>query len=99
MMVKCLCAKSKWMTLSSAAPTRNNSDEFGHMMQEQYQMSMMGELKFFLGLQIHQQHNDIFISQEEYLKDCLKKFRMQDCKGYTTPMPTKSHLDSDANGK
>ena len=50
------------------------SDEFGYMMQEQYQMSMMGELKFFLGLQIHQQRNGIFISQEKYLKDCLKKF-------------------------
>ena len=48
------------------------------MMQEQYQMSMMGELKFFLGLQIRQQRNDIFISQEKYLKDCLKKFGMQD---------------------
>ena len=53
------------------------SDEFGHMMQEQYQMSMMGELKFFLGLQIRQQRNGIFISQEKYLKDCLKKFGMQ----------------------
>ena len=74
-------------------------DEYSHMMQEQYQMSMMGELKFFLGLQIRQQSNSIFISQEKYLKDCLKKFGMQDCKGYTTPMPTKSHLGPDANGK
>ena len=65
------------------------SDEFGYMMQEQYQMSVMGELKFFLRLQIRQQHNSIFISQEKYLKDCLKKFGMQDCKGYTTPMPTR----------
>ena len=62
-------------------------------------MSMMGELKLFLGLQIRQQRNGIFISQEKYLKDCLKKFGMQDCKGYTTPMPTKSHLSPDANGK
>ncbi|SPT19135.1 unnamed protein product [Triticum aestivum] len=45
------------------------------------------------------QQNGIFISQEKYLKDCLKKFGMQDCKGYTTPMPTKSHLSPDANGK
>ena len=62
-------------------------------------MSMMGELKFFLGLQIRQQSNVIFISQEKYLKDCLKKFGMQDYKGYTTPMPTKSHLGPDDNGK
>ena len=41
-------------------------------------MSMMGELKFFLGLKIRQQHNGIFISQEKYLKDVLRKFGMQD---------------------
>ena len=74
------------------------SDEFGYMMQEQYQMSMMGELKCSLGLQIRQQRNGIFISQEKYLKDCLKKFGMQDCKGYTMPMPTKGQLGSDDNG-
>ena len=50
------------------------SDEFAFMMQEQSWMSKMGELKFFLGLQIRQQRNVIFISQEKYLKDCLKKF-------------------------
>ena len=38
------------------------TDEFGYMMSEEYQMSMMGELKFFLGLQIRQQRNGIFIS-------------------------------------
>ncbi len=75
------------------------SDEFGHMMQEQYQMSMMGELKFFLGLQIRQQSNGIFISQEKYLNDCLKKFGMQDCKGYSTPMLTKGQLGPEHNGK
>ena len=64
------------------------SDEFAYMMIEEYQMSMMGELKFFLGLQIHQQHNGIFISQEKYLKDVLRKFSMQDCKGVKIPMPT-----------
>ena len=75
------------------------SEEFRYMMQEQYQMSMMGELKFFLCLQIRQQCNDIFISEEKYLKDFLKKFGMQDYKGYTTPMPNKSHLGPNNNGK
>jgi hypothetical protein len=75
--------------------------EFGRMMFEKYQMSMMGELKFFLGLQIRQQENGIFISQEKYLRDCLKKFKMQDCnqKGYKTPMPTNGQLDADVFGK
>ena len=48
------------------------------MMSEEYQMSMMGELKFFLGLQIRQQRNGIFISREKYLNDVLRKFGMQD---------------------
>ena len=75
------------------------SDEFAYMMSEEYQMSMMGELKFFLGLQIHQQRNDIFISQEKYLKDVLRKFGMQDCKGDKIPMRTNGHLCTDENGK
>jgi hypothetical protein len=75
--------------------------EFGQMMSEKYQMSMMGEVKFFLGLQIRQQDNGIFISQEKYLRDCLKKFKMQDCKqkGYKTPMPMNGQLDTDVYGK
>src|SRR5919106_3491462 len=62
-------------------------------------MSMMGELKFFLCLQIRQQRNGIFISQEKYLKDVLRKFGMQDCKGVKIPIPTNGHLCTDANGK
>ena len=68
------------------------------MMSEEYKMSMMGELKFFLGLQILQQRNGIFISQEKYLKDVLRKFDMQDCKGFKIPMPTNGHLCTDENG-
>ena len=75
------------------------SEEFAFLMSEQYQMSMMGELKFFLGLQIRQQRNGIFISQEKYLKECLRKFGMQDCKGIKTPMPTNGQLGPDENGK
>ena len=62
---------------------------------------MMGELNFFLGLQIRQQDNAIFISQEKYLKECLKKFKMQDSKmkGYMTPMPMNGMLDTDVYGK
>ena len=62
-------------------------------------MSMMGELKFFLGLQIRQQYNGVFISQEKYLKDVLRKFGTQGCKGVKIPMPTNGHLCTDKNGK
>ena len=44
------------------------SEEFAKMMSKKYEMSMMGELKFFLGLQIRQQKNGTFISQEKYIK-------------------------------
>ena len=71
------------------------------MMPEKYQMSMMGELKFFLRLQIPQEANGIFISQEKYLKECLKKFKMQDCnnKGYKTSMTTNGQLDANVYDK
>src|SRR3954462_12065304 len=69
------------------------------MMSKKYEMSMMGELKFFLGLQIRQQKNGTFISQEKYLKDCLKKFGLTDCKMIKTPMPTNGYLDADEKGK
>ena len=68
-------------------------------MSEKFEMSMMGELKFFLGLQICQQCNGIFISQEKYIKDVLRKFDMHECKGAKTPMPTNCHLGTDENGK
>ena len=84
--------------ISFGCTDQRYSDEFAYMMSEEYQMSMMGELKFFLGLQIRQQHNGIFISQEKYLKDVLRKFGMQDCKGVKIPMPTNGHLCTDENG-
>src|SRR4051812_26233817 len=61
--------------------------EFAYMMSEEYEMSMMGEFKFFLGLQIHQQCNIIFISQEKYLKDVLRKFGMQIAKASKSLCP------------
>ena len=59
---------------------------------------MMGELKFLLGLQIRQQRNGIFIPQEKYLKDVLRKFGMQDCKGVKITMPTNGQVCTDENG-
>src|SRR3954468_6125131 len=69
------------------------------MMSKKYDMSMMGELKFFLRLKIRQQKNGTFISHEKYLKDCLKKFGLTDCKTIKTPMPTNGFLDADEKGK
>ena len=57
-------------------------------------MSMIGEMKFFLGLQIVQNNDGIFISQAKYLKDLLKIFGLEICKLVGTPMITSHKLSS-----
>jgi hypothetical protein len=51
-------------------------------------MSMMGELKYFLGFQVKQLQDDTFISQTKYIQDILNKFGMKDAKPIKTPMGT-----------
>ena len=59
----------------------------------------MGELTFFLGLQVSQRKDGIFISQTKYIKDLLKKFDLEDCSSAKTPMATTTKLDEDSKGK
>ena len=68
-------------------------------MSEKFEMSMMSELKFFLGLQIKQTKEGTFVSQTKYTKDLFKKFNMQESKGMSTPMPTNGHKSAFLNGK
>jgi hypothetical protein len=56
---------------------------------------MMGELQFFLGLQIKQAKEGTFVHQSKYTKDILKKFKMDDLKPLSTPMITTTTLDTD----
>jgi hypothetical protein len=74
-------------------------DEFSKIMTDRFQMSMMGELKYFLYFQIKQLEDDTFISQIKYTHDLLKKFGMGKAKPIKTPMGTNSHLDLDMGGK
>nr|ABF95048.1 retrotransposon protein, putative, unclassified [Oryza sativa Japonica Group] len=74
-------------------------EEFSSIMTKRFEMSMMGELTFFLGLQVKQAQEGTFISQTKYVKDIVKKFGMEDAKPIKTPMPTNGHLDLDENGK
>jgi hypothetical protein len=67
-------------------------------MANEFEMSMIGELSYFLGLQIKQVKNGIFVSQDKYIKDMLKKFEMEDAKAISTPMGTNGSLDSDTSG-
>jgi hypothetical protein len=68
-------------------------------MSKEFEMSMIGELTFFLGFQVKQMREGIFISQEKYTKDLLKRFKMEECKPIKTPMPSNGHLDLDEGGK
>jgi hypothetical protein len=73
-------------------------EEFEKMMSKEFEMSMIRELSFFLGLQIKQLKDGIFISQSKYLKDMLKKFGLENAKSIKTPMATNGHLDLDEGG-
>ncbi|MCU5933457.1 hypothetical protein H3U10_19785, partial [Clostridioides difficile] len=72
---------------------------FGDMMSREFEMSMIGELSFFLGLQIKQLKDGTFVSQTKYIKDLLKRFGLEDAKPIKTPMATNGHLDLDEGGK
>ena len=72
--------------------------EFGEMMSREFEMSMIGELSFFLGFQVKQLKEGTFISQEKYIMDLLKRFGMEDAKPIKTPMATNTHLNLDVGG-
>jgi hypothetical protein len=73
--------------------------EFGEMMSREFEVSMIGELSFFLGLQIKQLKEGTFVCQSKYVWDIFKKFGMEDAKPIKTPMATNGHLDFDEGGK
>ena len=60
--------------------------EFSKLMQAEFEMSLMQELKFFLGIQINQTPEVTYIHQSKYIKDVLKKFDMTECNSAKTPM-------------
>jgi hypothetical protein len=69
------------------------------MIESEFQMSMMGELTFFLGIQVKQIKQGTFVHQAKYTKDLMKKFNMAELKPLSTPMSTTTTLDPDKNGK
>jgi hypothetical protein len=75
------------------------SQKFAKDMQNEFEMSLLGELSFFLGLQICQRNQGIFISQTKYIREMLKRFGMEDCKLVTTPMQTSCKLRKDDDSK
>jgi len=73
-------------------------EEFSRIMIKRFEMSMMGELKFFLGFQIKQLKEGTFICQTKYTSDMFKKFDMADAKPIKTPMAVNGHLDLNEDG-
>ena len=70
-------------------------EDFVKAMQGEFEMSMMGELSFFLGLQVKQSKEGTFTCQSKYCKNILKKFEMEACTAATTPMSTNCYLEAD----
>ena len=73
-------------------------DEFSKEMSSKFQMSMMGQMSFFLGLQVSQNPDGIFINQSKYSTEILKKFGFDSCDPVDTPMISSSKLDEDQSG-
>nr|GEW56784.1 retrovirus-related Pol polyprotein from transposon TNT 1-94 [Tanacetum cinerariifolium] len=70
-------------------------DEFEVLMKGEFEMSAMGELTFFLGLQVKHLPDGIIISQDKYVKDMLKKFDMESVRTATTPYEVLKHKSKD----
>jgi hypothetical protein len=73
------------MILYLGATNKSNCEEFSRIMIQKFEMSMMVELKYFLGFQIKQLQEGTFISQTKYIQGILKKFGMKNAKPIKTP--------------
>jgi hypothetical protein len=74
-------------------------EDDSRVMTQKFEMSMMGELTYFLGFQVKQLKDDTFLSQTMYTQDLLKRFGRKDAKPAKTPMGTDGHVDLNKGGK
>jgi len=72
--------------------------KFSKLMQNDFEMSMMGKLKFFLRIQVNQSKDEVYIHQTKYTKELLKKFKLDDCRGTNTPMHATCTLSKEDTG-
>jgi hypothetical protein len=82
-----------------SSTNQKSCEEFSRVMTQKFEMSMMGELTYFLGFQVKQLKDGTFISQMKYTQDLLKRFGMKDAKPTKTPTGTNEHLDLNKVGK
>nr|GEU82585.1 uncharacterized mitochondrial protein AtMg00810-like [Tanacetum cinerariifolium] len=93
--VKSAFLKGSLWTTSSSKSKKELSTEFEKLMHDKFQMSPMGELSFFLGLQVKQKSDEIFISQDKYVTEILKKFDFVTVKTTSTPIESNKPLIKD----
>ncbi|GKA33333.1 retrovirus-related pol polyprotein from transposon TNT 1-94 [Tanacetum coccineum] len=74
-------------------------NEFGNLMTTKFKMSMMGQMSFFLGLQISQSPRGIFLNQSKYASEIITKYGLLTSDSVDTPMVEKSKVDEDLQGK
>jgi hypothetical protein len=72
---------------------------FQEMIKSEFQMSIMGELTFFLGIQVKQTKQDTFVHQAKYTKDLMKVFNMAELKPVSTPMSSATSLGPNDDGE
>ncbi|KAK6149417.1 hypothetical protein DH2020_016942 [Rehmannia glutinosa] len=95
----CLLVKIYVDDIIFGATNESLCKKFSKLMQGEFEMSMMGELNFFLGLQIKQCQEGIYISQSKYTKELLKKFGIEEGRTVSTPMAADVKIDKDEKGK
>lgn len=81
-----------------ASTNKRYSIDFAKLMKDNFEMSMMGKLSFFLGLQVHQSPRGIFLNQSKFALEILKKHGMTSCDIMNTPMANTTKLDADIHG-
>ena len=73
--------------------------DFHVVCKKEFETSMMGELNFFLGLQVKKMKHGTFLGQNKYCIELIKKFGMEKCKEASIPMATSTYLDLNEKGK
>ena len=70
-------------------------EQFKQEMMQAFEMTDLGLMTYFLGIEIKQSDNEVFISQKKYAKEILRKFQMEECKAVSTPMNQKEKLSKE----
>jgi hypothetical protein len=73
-------------------------DEFKMTIKNEFEMNDLGMMNYFLGIEVNQSEDGIFIFQAKYVKDMLKRFRMVNCKLLVTPIATGTYLNKNDEG-